>query len=161
MTKKDKEKVPSQGPFVKLHKGTIESLAWRELSHGGKCLFIELWSKTDNADHRSYLPYREAARKLKASRHKVREWFAELRHCGFIFMLQEYALGVDGKGRASLWRVTDKGTVRGGYEPPTNDFLRWTGELFDPKPYRVRRKGPARRQKQNPGSHGVARVVPT
>jgi hypothetical protein len=99
-----KEKLPSEGPYVKLHKGTIESPAWRALSHGARCLFVELWSKTDNADHRSYLSYREAARKLGSARHKVREWFAELEHYGFIVMLRQHSLGVEGKGKAALWR---------------------------------------------------------
>jgi hypothetical protein len=158
-----REKLPSDGPYVKLHKGTIESQAWRALSHGARCLFTELWSKTDNADHRSYLSYREAARKLGSARHKVREWFAELEHYGFIVMLQMHSLGTDGRGKAALWRVTDKGTIRGGYEAPTKDFLKWDGVLFDPKPYRAKHgtREWSNIKKQNPGTHVGDRVVPT
>ena len=51
------------------------------------------------------------------------------------------ALGADGKGKLPHWRLTEKGQTgkanpQGLFEPPPNDFLKWDGTPFDPKPYR-------------------------
>ena len=58
-----------------------------------------------------YLSNRLAARELKASRQKIREWFAELEHYGFIVLAIPGCLGVDGKGKAPHWRLTELGTT--------------------------------------------------
>jgi hypothetical protein len=156
MSKKDKGRIP--GPFFPMLKNTIESRAWVSLSYGARCLFVALKAQTDNAHYSAYLSTREAAGKVGASRQKIREWFAELEHYGFIVMLNPGSLGSDGHGKAPLWRITDKGTTRGGYEEPTNDFLKWDGTPFDPKPYR---RGITWSGKQNPGLHVQSRVVNT
>jgi hypothetical protein len=36
-------------------------------------------------------------------------------------------LGVNGKGKAPHWRLTEVGYM---HEPPTKDFLKWDGEMF-------------------------------
>ena len=36
-------------------------------------------------------------------------------------------LGVEGKGKATHWRLTELGYM---HEPPTRDFLKWDGEMF-------------------------------
>ena len=85
----------------------------------------------------------------------MREWFAELQHYGFIVLATPAYLGVDGKGKAPHWRLTELGTTSkasadGLFEPPTNDFHKWNGIKFDPKPFRRNAEWP---QKQNPGAH--------
>jgi hypothetical protein len=67
----------------------------------------------------------------------------ELQHYGFIVMTESGCLGVNGRGKAPHWRLTELGYM---HEPPTKDFLKWDGELFyeqkSPKYYT--------RKKQNP-----------
>jgi hypothetical protein len=152
---KDKGRLP---PFVPMFRATIDSPAWRALSTGARSLFLALKAEADNAHYSAYLSTRDARAKVGGSRQKIREWFAELQHYGFIVMLHPGSLGSDGHGKAPLWRITDKGTTRGAYEAPTNDFLRWDGTLFDPKPYRAKR-GRTTWEKQNPGHPVHARVV--
>jgi hypothetical protein len=120
---------------------TLESPAWKALSDGSQRLYIALKAKADNKHNTAYLSTRDAANALgRRNRLKIREWYAELEHYRFIVMLSPGCLGTDGKGKAPHWRLADKGTTRGGYEPPMQDFLRWDGVLFDPQPYRDRRR---------------------
>jgi hypothetical protein len=129
-----------KGPGVWMPLSTLESPAWKALSDGAQRLYLALKAKTDNAHHSAYLSTRDAAAALgRRNRLKIREWYAELEFYGFLVMLSAGCLGSDGRGKAPLWRLTDKGTTRGGFEPATHDFLRWNGSLFDPKPYRDKR----------------------
>ena len=120
---------------------TLGSPAWKALSDGSQRLYIALKAKADNKHNTAYLSARDASKALGrnangGARRKVREWYAELQHYGFIVMLSAGCLGTDGRGKAPHWKLADKGTTRGGYEPPAQEFLRWNGVLFDPKPYR-------------------------
>lgn len=64
-------------------------------------------------------------------------WFKELQYYGFIVMTSPGHLGVEGRGKAPHWRLTELGTRnRDGVDIPTRDFQRWNGTRF--------------RQKQNP-----------
>ena len=62
-------------------------------------------------------------------------------------MTEPGCLGVEGKGKAPHWRLTELGYMR---DPPTQDFLRWNGEPF--------RDRPPRRKKQNSGPQTGARM---
>jgi hypothetical protein len=137
-----------------------------QLSHGAQCLYIALKRKSPNAGNRAYLSTRDAARRLKASRDKIREWYAELEHYGFIVMISAGCLGSDGCGKAPNWRLTEKGNTSkhspdGLRDDPTNDFLKWDGTPFDPKPYRNKRGRTKWEEieKQNPGHPVQSRVV--
>jgi hypothetical protein len=148
MKRKDKGRLP---PFVPLLISTIDSRAWRAMSHGAKSLYVALKRRVPSGRNRAFLSYREAEAELKSSQHKIREWFKELQHYGFLVLAAHGSLGVDGKGKSPHWRLTELGVTSkassdGGFEPPTNDFLRWDGRVFDPKPFR--------RKKQNPTAHG-------
>jgi hypothetical protein len=154
------------GLFVPIHKATLESPAWKALSLGARCLFVELSGECSNKHNVTFLSEREAIKRLRSSRYKIREFFAELAHYKFIDLVSPACLGTDGKGKAAHWRITDRGTVKGGYEAPGHDFLRWAGTKFDPKPYRAARNKWDRWQldkikKQNPGTDGVTRVQVT
>ena len=137
---KKKISVHPKGPGVWMPLSTLNSPAWKALSDGAQRLYISLKAEADNAHYAAYLSTRDAATALGRSRgggcEKIREWYAELEHYGFIVMLSPGCLGTDGRGKAPHWKLTDKGTTRGGYEPATQDFLRWDGLVFDPKPYR-------------------------
>jgi hypothetical protein len=164
MSRKDKGRISF--PFIPMLLSTVDSPAWCELSHGAQCLYIALKFKCPNRGNRAYLSTRDASRKLKVGRPKVREWFAELEHYGFIVMLSAGCLGSDGYGKAPHWRLTEKGNTSkhspdGLLESPTNDFLKWDGVLFDQKPYRDKRIKAPWGKKQNPGTDDHTRVVRT
>ena len=146
---RNKDKGRIGGQFVPLLHDMLDCPAWQTLSHGAKVLYVELKRRSAWAGNRTYLSYRLAALHLKASHHKIREWFAELEHYGFISMLQPGSLGVDGKGKAPHWRLTEKGSA-GQDDLPTKDYLRWDGTPFDPSPYRDRRGRKRWGEKQNP-----------
>jgi hypothetical protein len=132
----------------------MDAPAWKAMSHGAKVLFVNLKRKVPRENNRAYLSYRDACKALVSGRHKIREWFAELEHYGFIVLAVPGTLGVDGKGRAPHWRLTELGNTSrkspdGLPEYPTRDFLQWDGATFDPKPFRYGRKWDY--EKQNPG----------
>lgn len=163
---KHKDRLP---PFVPLLTATMDAPAWRALSHGAARLYVSL-KRRANGGHKSYISYRDAVRELKAGRGKIREWFAELEHYGFTELATHGSLGVDGKGRAPQWRLTEKGCTsktspNGLFEPPPNNFLRWDGTPFEVKPYRLAHRGTKRAapswEKQNPSTHGGNSSVPT
>jgi hypothetical protein len=127
------------GQFVAVLVTTLDSPAWKAMSHGAKVLFVNLKRKVPRDTNRAFLSYREAGKALSSGPNKLREWYAELQHYGFIVLAIPHSLGVDGKGRAPHWRLTELGNLKGPDglpEWPTRDFLKWDGELFDPKPYR-------------------------
>ena len=111
MGKHHKNRLP---PFVPLLVTTLDSPAWRETSHGAKLLFVALKRRVQNGRNRAYLSYRVAERELKSSRRKIREWFAELEHYGFIVLAVPGSLGVDGRGKAPHWRLTELGNTSSG-----------------------------------------------
>jgi hypothetical protein len=143
------------GQFVPMLYVTIESQAWKALSHGAKALFIELKKRKPGGRNRAFLSFRQAEKALGAGPNKIREWFAELQHYRFIELISAGCLGVDGRGKAPHWRIADCGdtsraSADGLWSPPRNDFLSWDGVLFDPKPFRKASGG--RYKKQNPAT---------
>ena len=164
MSKRDKGRLP---PFLPLLNTTMDCPAWRATSHGAKWLYVSLKRKS-NSGPRAYLSYRDAMHVCKAGRGKIREWFAELQHYGFIRLQTPGCLGVDGKGKSPHWRLTEKGLTskanpEGLFEPPPNDFLKWDGTPFDPKPYRRKHGATAwdEDKLKNPSTHVSTTPVPT
>jgi hypothetical protein len=162
MSKRDKGRLP---PFVPLLVSSLDSPAWQATSHGAKALYVSLKRRVPNGRNKAYISGRMAQRELKSHRRKVREWFAELEHFGFIELAEPGRLGVDGQGKAPHWRLTELGSTSktsadGLLEPPSRDFLKWDGTPFDPKPFRLE-PGLDRLQKQNPGSDACTRAEPT
>lgn len=92
---------------------------------------------------RIYLSARDGAEETGFDMKTVARALRELKHYGFIVMTEPGCLGVNGKGKAPHWRLTELGYMT---DPPTRDFLKWDGELFheqkSPKHYL--------RKKQNP-----------
>ena len=142
------------GQFVPLLHATLDCPAWKAASHGARSLYVALKRRVPRERNRAFISYRDACKELSSGRHKIREWFAELEHYGFIVLAVAGSLGVDGKGKAPHWRLTELGNTSrasadGVFDPPSRDYLRWDGVLFDPKPFRYGRKWDY--EKQNPG----------
>jgi hypothetical protein len=133
---------------------TMDSAAWRATSHGARSLFLALKRRYNRVVCGAvYLSSRMAADELGSNRNYIRRWFRELQFFGFIVMMTPGYLGVEGRGKAPHWRITDE-WYHG--EPPTRDFHKWDGTPFhEQKPLsRYLRK------KQNPGSQSGATVGP-
>jgi hypothetical protein len=150
--KEDKGRLPD---FVPLLLGTLDSPAWRALSHGAKALYVSLKRRVPRQRNEAYLSYRHALLELKSSKRKIAEWFRELQHYGFIVLTEHGMLGVEGKGKSPRWRLTELGKTSkansgGEFEPPTKDFLKWNGVQFCP---------PSKHK--NPGSYVGTTAVPT
>jgi hypothetical protein len=129
-----------EGRYITLQHSVMECPAWIALSHGARTLFLALKKRLPGGN-KSYISTREAARELKSSRQKIREWFAELEHYGFIAEDTPHCLGVDGVGKATRWKIADTGTtsktsLTGIWERPSEEYLKWDGTAFDPRPYR-------------------------
>ena len=71
------------GQFVPLLHATLDSPAWRAMSHGARSLYAALKRRVPRERNRAFVSYRDACTELSSGRHKVREWFAELEHYGF------------------------------------------------------------------------------
>jgi len=111
-------------PFVMVLIDTLDAPAWRAMSLGARMLYIALRRRNNG---RIFLSQRNAAKELGSHHNEIARWFRELRYYGFIVMTAPGALGVDGKGKAPCWRLTDAGYMR---DLPTRDFLRWDGRHF-------------------------------
>jgi hypothetical protein len=149
-----------RGQFTPLFYETTRSPAWKQLSL--RALFIALRMRCFKNNGHVYLSQREAEEELgRGSRNHIANWYRELGHYGFIVKTEAASLGVDGKGKAPHWRITDLPTGSGGETPATKDFLRWDGTVFEPH-VRPSWKWNARKQaalkKQNPGRDVEARV---
>jgi hypothetical protein len=144
----DKGRLPQ---FVPLLTDTLKSPAWLATSHGARSLYVALRGRvfvkdSSNNNGRAFVSVRDACAEIRSSHEQVVRWFEELQHFGFILMTMAGCLGTDGHGRAPHWRLTELGSrsADGAMEPPTRDFLRWTGQRFRPLPMPPRQKSESR-----------------
>src|SRR5690242_13763823 len=117
-------------PFVPLLIGTLDAPAWKAMSHGARSLYVGLRRQYNIKFHNNgkiFLSQRKAAQHLGSHHNEIARWFRELRHYGFIVMTAPGVLGVEGKGKAPRWRLTELGCMG---EYATRDFLRWDGSRF-------------------------------
>ena len=120
----------------------LDAPAWRALSHGARSLHLSLKRRVPRSRNVAFVSYRDAATELgiRGGLDRIATWFRELQHYGFIVQASPWCLGTDGKGKSVHWRLTELGTTSktsaGGLpEPPTRDYLKWDGVLFE-KPRR-------------------------
>jgi len=128
--RREKHRLP---PFVPLLVDTLDQPAWRALSHGAKALYVALkrhYSPNMHNNGRLFLSQRAAEKELNSHHNQIARWYRELQHYGFIIMHTPGCLGVEGRGKAPHWRLTELGFMR---EPPTRDFTRWDGKPFKDK----------------------------
>jgi hypothetical protein len=119
-----------KGHFVPLLLETIDTPAWRTMSHGAKNLYVALRRRynasTDN-NGKIFLSQRAAEQEINSKRLYIARWLRELQHFGFIVMTASGYLGVRGHGRAARWRLTE---LPSNGLPATRDFATWAGVPF-------------------------------
>jgi hypothetical protein len=128
--KRDKGRI--EGLFVAARHEVLDSPIWKIMSPGARLLYIALkrrYSLERRNNGRIYLSIRDAAEELGLNKNSVTVWFQELEHYGFIVKTSGGCLGVDGRGKAPHWRLTELGFMG---DPPTKDYLSWRGERFRP-----------------------------
>ena len=139
MSRKHKDKGKIGGLFVPLLKDRLKSRAWRTTSPYARLLYIALKSRYGfeiKNNGRIYLSARTAAEETGLNRKTIARAFHELVHYGFIVMTEPGCLGVNGRGKAPHWRLTELGYMT---DLPTRDFQHSDGTVFQ------------YRKKQNPG----------
>jgi hypothetical protein len=154
-SRKDKGRI--DGPFIPMLIPTMSSSAWRAMSPYGRIVYMALKSRYGfeaRNNGRIYLSTRDGAEETGFNDKTIARSLRELVHYGFIVMTEPGCLGVEGRGKAPHWRLTELG-YRG--DPPTRDFLKWNGELFheqkSPEYYKRQDRRLAKLragQKQNP-----------
>ena len=142
--RKDKGRI--EGPFIPMLISTRKSPAWRAMSPYAREIYLTLKSRYSfdaRNNGRIYVSTRDAAEDTGFDKKTVARALHELQHYGFIVMREAGCLGVEGRGKAPHWRLTELGYMR---EPPTRDFLNWDGTIFQEQ------KSPEYylRKKQNP-----------
>ncbi|MCK1753804.1 hypothetical protein IVA78_00835 [Bradyrhizobium sp. 137] len=153
---RSRDKLP---PFVPLFRETLATPAYRQLSFGARALFTALRTHCVKNNGHVYLSHRDACEELgHKSRNDIANWYRELVHYGFIVQTEAASLGIEGRGKATHWRITDMPTRKGNneLETPTKDFLRWDGVVFEPHVAPSRRWNAHKQtviKKQNPGLH--------
>jgi hypothetical protein len=160
--RKDKGRLP---PFIAVDIEMVKSPAWRATSLGARWLYVHLkgkWSFRQKNNGRIFLSQRDAQEEMGCRcRDSISRWFRELQHYGFIVMTDPGGLGVDGKGKAPHWRLTEAewpgGRSGNTWMLPTKDYLKWDGTKFRDNRGDVLRA--RRKKKQNPGPESEARVA--
>jgi hypothetical protein len=130
MSKRHKDKGRIGGPFVPLLKETLASAAWRMMKPSSRLVYVALKARYGieiRNNGRIYLSVRTAAKEVGINKETTAFAFYELVHYGFIAMTEGGCLGVNGRGKAPHWRLTELGYMN---DPPTKDFLRWDGTVF-------------------------------
>ena len=130
-------KPKNKQPFTALLNETSDTTAWRALSHGARVLYASLKREYNpniavRWNGRIYLSLRNAEERMGSKRDQIIRWYRELQHYGFIVMTTPGCLGVEGKGKATKWRLTELKTEADG-AAPTNDFMHWKGVKFGPE----------------------------
>ena len=155
----DKARLP---PFVPSFIGTMETPAWKALSMGARVLYLQikrhLFTGIRNNNGKIYLSQRTAMEEIgSGNRDSIGRWFAELEHLGFIVKTAEGSLGVDGKGKAPQWRLTELDAPNTDQPRATRDYEKWDGTPFNGnQTWRGRGLKP---RKQNPGRETTTRVA--
>ena len=137
-------------PFLPLLVDMLDAPATKALSHGAFRLYVALKRQynpdlSDRRNGRVYLSQRRAHQEIRSKREQIARWYRELEYYGFIVMTERGRLGLNGKGKAPRWRLTELGFMN---DLPTKDFLRWKGVKF------------CDQKNQNPGPEIGATLAP-
>jgi hypothetical protein len=128
----NRRKIHKQPAAVWLYRHTIKSAAWQALSVGARATYIELAANYNTKMQNAvYLSARTGAGKLGVNKKMIVKWLRELQHYGFIALVERGTIGVNGYGKATQFRLTDRPHAG---KSPSHDFQNWTGEVFEPKP---------------------------
>ena len=115
--RKHKTKSP---PFTQMINAFMDEPAFQQLSAGPQMLYVHL-KRFYNGENNGqiYLSVRKAASLLNVSKNTASKYFGELERAGFIVATEVGRLGIDGKGKATSWRLTELG-YRG--TPASRDY---------------------------------------
>ena len=140
-------------PFNPAFKKSWDSKVWKKVSTHARLIYIALASryrpKLQN-NGRLYLSARSGAKELGFGKNTVARGFRELSFYRLIAQTNSGCLGVDGRGKAPSWRLTELPYMG---EPPTYDFEKWDGTRFHEHKSPVKRHQTGLRKaakKQNP-----------
>jgi len=134
---KDKNRdIKLRGRFIPVFFETRRTPAWKAMSMGARELYMALrcahYVGFTNNNGRVFLSERDALEELGATnRESIRRWFRELEHFGFIVKTAEHHLGVEGKGKAAQWRLTELEAPLADPKEPTCDYKKWDGTPFN------------------------------
>jgi len=142
MSSRSRDRRKRLAPFIPITKSMLDQPAWKACSPGARWLYIALkrfLNEKIGNNGKIYLSYRDACEALGTkSFQSVARWFAELEFYGFVVKTTEGCLGVDGKGIAPHYRLTE--CFCNG-QPATRDYERWDGTIFiDPQAQKRRAK---------------------
>lgn len=117
---RDKRNEKRGGRFVMLPHRIMDSPAWIGLSGSAKSVHLVLIRRFDGRNNgQIFIPTREAGDALGLGRNAVARALRELEEAGFLVEMVGSHLGLEGKGRASKWRLTH---LPAGDQTPTFDF---------------------------------------
>jgi hypothetical protein len=137
MSKRNHGEITINGRYLALRHQILDCPAWKAMSFGARLLYIALHRQLiykDNNNGKLHLSSRDAAEEIGTRQVNIGQWYRELEHYGFIVMTSGPYLGIEGKGRAARWRITDH---RHGKDfDGTKNYLKWDGTLFE-KPRRL------------------------
>ena len=132
--------------FVQLHFDLLDAPAWLAMGLAARCTYVALKRQFNGKNNGEvFLSHRDAAVGLSLARTTIARAFLELEYYGFIVMTSPGRLGLDGKGRAPHWRLTEIDTADA---PATMDFKSWDKTPFKPPPRPTKKKKRATRPRR-------------
>lgn len=112
----------SKSKFIMIDHSVFNHPAYRSLKVGPRSLFLELIARFKGYNNgKIYLSSRQAAERLNCTKDTALAYFKVLENRGFIVAVKQHALGVEGKGRATEWRLTH---LPCDGSKPTSDFMK-------------------------------------
>jgi hypothetical protein len=116
-------------PYIKLHRGVTNSVAWESLDCVARCLLIAIW-ELHNGQNNGQIGYghRQARKELRVGSNKVQKAFGALEDRGFIvartFSSFNWKSGA-GAGKTTEWELTVEPCDG---KPPKNSFRTWAAK---------------------------------
>ena len=159
------EKGRIAGPFVPMLIETTNSPAWKAMSAFARVIYhTSLKSRYRPKDYnngRIYASTRDIAEETGFNQKTAARGLREIEYYGFAIKTSAAFLGVDGKGKAAHWRLTELGYMT---EPPTRDFLKWDGiKFYEQKSPAYYKRNVSKKQSPEPsnGSNCTVRRITT
>lgn len=117
------ERTPWEARFVQLINGFRQEPAWLKLGYPARLAYIELKALYDGQNNgRIMASVRWLAEQIGCSKATAERAIIELQDHGFIVRMGRGALGLDGRGSGSTWRLTELGFMG---DQPTKDYRAW------------------------------------
>jgi len=126
MSSKKRQERAYRPPFVMMVHRFMDEPAFRALPCGAQMLYVHIkrfYNGQNNGE--LYLSVRKAAALLNISKNTATKHFRTLEEHGFIRPHRVGTLGVEGQGKATIWRLTEEGCL--GHKA-TKDYKLWFPE---------------------------------